>query len=62
VDRIRVFLNFVRDVRAEAFKVTWPTRDIVIRSAILIFAFAAVMALYFFIVDSILNKIVGWVF
>lgn len=59
---MKKFLNFIKDVRSEAFKITWPTRDIVIRSAIMIMAFAMVMALYFFAVDGILGKIVNWVF
>ncbi|MDR0448993.1 MAG: preprotein translocase subunit SecE [Rickettsiales bacterium] len=62
MNRIRVFINFIKDVRSEAFKITWPTRSVVVRSAILIMTFAGVMALFFFAVDSILNKIVGWIF
>ncbi|MDR0319276.1 MAG: preprotein translocase subunit SecE, partial [Rickettsiales bacterium] len=62
VNKIKTFFDFIRDVRSEAFKITWPTRDIVIRSAILILSFAGVMALFFFLVDSVLNKIVGWIF
>jgi len=60
--KIKEFFNFIQDVRAEAFKITWPKRDVVVRSSILILVFAAMMALYFFVLDWVLNKIVGWVF
>jgi preprotein translocase SecE subunit len=40
----------------------WPPRDTVIRATIMILVFSGIAALFFFITDSILNALVGWVF
>ena len=55
-------LEFFKSVRREWFKIVWPSRDSVVRATIMILVFSAVAALFFFVVDSILNAIVGWVF
>jgi len=59
---MKKLLEFVRGVRAEWFKIVWPTRADVVRATIIIIAFSAFAALFFFIVDSILNALVGWIF
>ena len=55
-------LEFIKSVRAEWFKIVWPTRDEVIRATIMILVFSALATLFLFIVDSVLNAIVGWIF
>ncbi|MDR2685645.1 MAG: preprotein translocase subunit SecE [Rickettsiales bacterium] len=60
--QIKEFFNFIADARAEAWHITWPSKDIVVRSVIIIAIFAALLALYFFITDSVLNRLVGVVF
>jgi preprotein translocase subunit SecE len=47
---------FVRQVRQEMSKVTWPSRRETIVSVIMVFVFSTIMALYFLVVD----KILGW--
>ena len=59
---MRKMLDFLKSVRGEWFKVIWPSRDSVVRATIMILVFSAVAALFFFVVDSVLNAIVGWVF
>ena len=59
---MRRVLDFLKSVRGEWFKVIWPSRDSVVRATIMILVFSAVAALFFFVVDSVLNAIVGWVF
>ena len=59
---MKKILGFVRGVRAEWFKITWPTRADVVRATIMIIVFSAIAALFFFVVDSILNALVGWIF
>jgi preprotein translocase subunit SecE len=44
--------QFVREVRAEVAKVTWPTRRETLVTTGLVFAMAAVAAIFFFIVDQ----------
>lgn len=45
---------FVRQVRQEMSKVTWPSRRETIVSMVAVFIFSAVLALYFLVVDKIL--------
>jgi len=46
--------QFVREVRQELAKVTWPSRRELTVTTISVFVMAAVMALFFFLVDQIL--------
>ena len=59
---MKKLLGFIRGVRAEWFKIVWPTRAEVVRATIMIIVFSVLAALFFFVVDSILNALVGWVF
>jgi preprotein translocase subunit SecE len=59
---MRKTIDFIKGVRTEWFKVVWPSRDAVIRATIMIFVFAGAAALFFFVIDSILNALVGWIF
>ncbi len=59
---MKKIMEFIRGVRAEWFKITWPTRADVVRATIMIIVFSALAALFFFVVDSILNALVGWIF
>ena len=44
--------QFVREVRAEVAKVTWPSRKETLVTTGLVFAMAAAAAVFFFIVDQ----------
>jgi preprotein translocase subunit SecE len=46
---------FLREVRAEARKVTWATRQEVTVSTIMVLIMVAIATLFFFIVDLILG-------
>ena len=59
---MKKILDFFKSVHSEWFKIVWPSRDSVIRATIMILVFSGLAALFFFVVDSILNAIVGWVF
>ncbi len=59
---MKKLLDFIKSVRSEWFKIVWPSRDAVIRATILILVFSALAALFFFVVDSALNALVGWIF
>lgn len=45
--------KFVREVRSEASKVTWPTRKEVMVSSALVVVMTIVAAIFFIIVDNI---------
>ncbi len=47
--------KFVREVRSEVSKVTWPTRKETLVTTGLVFAMAAVTAIFFFAVDQIIG-------
>ncbi len=46
--------QFVREVRQELAKVTWPTRRELLYTTISVFAMSALAALFFFITDQII--------
>ena len=59
VDRFREFL---KDVRLEAGKVSWPTRDELRDSTSVVIVTVLLVAAFIGIVDQILNRAVGLVF
>ncbi len=59
---MKKILEYIKSVRSEWFKIVWPSRDTVIQATIRILVFSGLAALFFFIVDSVLNAIVGWIF
>ncbi|WP_168190262.1 preprotein translocase subunit SecE [Luteithermobacter gelatinilyticus] len=51
--------EFVRQVRQEVSKVTWPTRKETMVTTVMVFIMAAFMALFFLLVDQGLSYIVS---
>jgi len=47
--------KFVREVKAEVSKVTWPTRKETLVTTGLVFAMATVAAIFFFVVDQVVG-------
>jgi preprotein translocase subunit SecE len=47
--------KFVREVRAEIGRVTWPTRKETLVTTGLVFAMATAAALFFFVVDQVIG-------
>lgn len=52
--------DFVNQVRAETSKVVWPTREETVRTAIFVFIFMVILALFFFGIDSLFNAVVNF--
>ena len=48
-------IKFFQDVKQEAFKVTWPTGKEVIQGSLMVVAMAIVAALFFLLLDQILQ-------
>ena len=48
-------LKFIQDVKQEAFKVTWPTGKEVIQGSFMVVAMAIVAALFFLLLDQVLQ-------
>ncbi len=54
--------QFVREVRQEIAKVTWPSRKEALITTGLVLALSALAAVFFLIVDQIIQLMMGWVF
>jgi preprotein translocase subunit SecE len=47
--------KFVREVRSEVQKVTWPSRKETLITTGLVFALSAIAALFFFVADQLIG-------
>jgi len=54
--------QFVREVRQEASKVTWPTRRETGISTAMVFVFCIIAAIFFLLVDQVLQLGVKFLF
>ncbi len=59
---MKKLMDYIKSVRGEWFKIVWPTRDTVVKTTIQILIFSGCAALFFFLTDSVLNALVGWIF
>ena len=48
-------LKFIQGVKQEAFKVTWPTGKETLQGALMVFAMAVAMSLFFLLIDQLLK-------
>jgi preprotein translocase subunit SecE len=56
------FREFVKDVRVEATKVSWPTRDELRDSTVVVIVTVLLVAAFVGIVDQALNRAVALIF
>jgi preprotein translocase subunit SecE len=54
-------LTFMREVRAEARKITWATRNEVMVSTLMVLVLSVIAGIVFFIVDFLLRGGVGFI-
>ena len=54
--------EFLRQVRQEVAKVTWPSRKETTVTTLMVFAMVFVAAIFFFLVDQVLARIIRVVF
>jgi preprotein translocase subunit SecE len=52
--------EFIRQVRSEAGKVVWPTRQETTRTAIFVAILVVILSVFFLGVDSIFGVVVRW--
>ena len=50
--------EFANQVRAEAGKIVWPTREETVRTAIFVFIFMLILSIFFLGIDSVFGLIV----
>ncbi len=55
-------IQFLRQVKQEVKKVTWPAKKDVVRATIMVITIVAIAAAFFFVVDSIFGAIVRAIF
>ena len=48
-------IKFIQEVKQEAFKITWPTGKETLQGALMVFAMAVVMSLFFLLLDQLLK-------
>jgi preprotein translocase subunit SecE len=48
-------MKFIQEVKQEAFKVSWPTWKETLQGALMVFAMAVVMSLFFLLLDQVLK-------
>lgn len=53
--------KFIREVRQETNKVTWPSRREVIASTITVLLLTGFAALFFMLVDAVISNLVEWI-
>ena len=54
--------QFVREVRQEVSRVTWPSRKETLVTTGLVLAMSALAAVFFLVVDQLIQLIMRWVF
>ncbi len=55
-------VKFLRDVRAEAAKVTWPTRRETGITTLMVLIMSVITAVFFLGVDQVIGILVRWLF
>ena len=55
-------INYIKDVRQEMSKVSWPTREELFDSTWIVLILAGILALFMFIVDTAFTRIVQLIF
>ncbi len=58
---IKKIVTYFKDVRLEMSKVSWPSKDELIESTMIVMVVSGVLALFLFVVDSVLNRIVKFI-
>ncbi len=53
--------KFIREVRTEVGKVTWPTRKETMVSTAMVLILAVIAALFFLAVDGIFATLISWI-
>jgi preprotein translocase subunit SecE len=53
------FMKFLRDVRIEMGKVTWPTRKDLVQSTIVVLVAVGIAAIFTFFLDEVFTQIVN---
>jgi preprotein translocase subunit SecE len=53
------FMQYLKDVRAEMIKVSWPEKNELFGATALVVVLSLMMALFVYACDQVINRIVG---
>ena len=48
-------IKFIQEVKQEGFKVSWPTGKETMQGALMVFAMAIIMSIFFLLLDQVLK-------
>ncbi|MGE4313538.1 MAG: preprotein translocase subunit SecE [Pseudobdellovibrionaceae bacterium] len=51
--------SFFKEVRSETKKVSWPSKDETVKSAIAVFVMVAILSVFLFFADQVMGWMVG---
>ncbi|MEG9883344.1 MAG: preprotein translocase subunit SecE [Hyphomicrobiales bacterium] len=54
-------LAFIRQVRSEVAKVTWPTRKETVITTVMVVVMSVFASIFFLVADSVLGGMVGYI-
>lgn len=54
-------IEFLKQVRQEAARVTWPTRKETTVSTLMVFAMVFVSAIFLFVIDQVISRVIQFV-
>ncbi len=54
--------EFLAGVRSELKKVTWPTRDLVVKATLSVIIFTFVIGIYLWVLDLSFTKVLSFIF
>mgnify|MGYP001589862007 CR=1 FL=1 len=60
MDRVRRLVTFLRGVREELTAVSWPTREELVGSALVVFVGVLLLAIYIGACDFLLSRTAQW--
>lgn len=56
---LKKLIDYVKSVYAEMRKVTWPTRNELVSSTVVVIALSIIVAVIIFIMDTIFSSLLG---
>jgi preprotein translocase subunit SecE len=52
-------IQYLKDVRAELIKVSWPARNELVGATVLVIILSIMMAIFVYACDQVINRLVG---
>jgi len=62
IKRWRQFREFLSETRAEMKKVTFPPRDQVVSTTLVVVVTSVIFAIFLWIADLVILKVYGWIY